>query len=220
MQVFLSRIIGLCWLIGMNTANAGIPVIDPTAIASSIQNAVQSYTQALKEYQTLQQQYAQMQQLENIASGSRGFNQITNNPQTLSNISSDLNAAMSNIKNSAAFAQERAKYPSSNNAKENALYDQDAMQKVTTTDYLSRSAARVQELQAQKARYDTAVDPAGRAEAANAIAANKAILEADNNAMAALKEQQMQQKNEALAALDKQRNCLQHSRPSQAAACR
>lgn len=220
MQIIFSRIIGMCWLIGMNTANAGIPVIDPTAIASSIQNAVQSYTQALKEYQTLQQQYAQMQQLENIASGSRGFNQITNNPQTLSNISPDLNAAMSNIKNSATFALERAKYPTSNNAKENALYDQAAMQKATTTDYLSRSAARVQELQAQKTRYDTATDPAGRAEAANAIAANKAILEADNNAMAALKEQQMQQKNEALAALDKQRNCLQHSRPSQAAACR
>jgi len=219
MKINLSHIIGLCCLIGMSNAHAGIPVIDPTAIASNIQNAIQSYTQALKEYQTLQQQYAQMQQLENIASGSRGFNQITNKPQTLSNISPDLNTAMSNIKNSATFAQERAKYPTSNNVKENALYDQAAMQNATTTDYLSRSAARVQELQAQKVRYDTATDPAGRAEAANAIAANKAIIDADNSAMAALKEQQMQQKNEALAALDKQRNCLQHSRPSQAAAC-
>lgn len=220
MQVFISRIIGLCWLIGINTANAGIPVIDPTSIASNIQNAVQSYTQALKEYQTLQQQYAQMQQLENIASGSRGFNQITNNPQTLSNISPDLNAAMSNIKNSATFAQERAKYPTSNNANENALYDQAAMQKATTTDYLSRSAARVQELQAQKTRYDTAIDPAGRAEAANAIAANKAIIDADNTAMAALKEQQTQQRNEAALALDRYNHCMQFSPPSKTSNCK
>jgi len=199
-------------------AHAGIPVIDPTAIASSIQSAVQSYTQAVEQYKVLQQQYAQMQKLESISSGSRGLN-LANTPQVLSNISPDLGAAMSNIKNSPTFAKERAKYPTSTDAKTNEFYDQSAIQKATVADFLSRSAARVKELQTQKAQYDTATDPAGRAEAANAMAANKAIIDADNESLRALQAQQEQQRKDALFALNKRNACLQFSRPSQVANC-
>lgn len=208
----------LCCFVGMSNANAGIPVIDPTAIASSIQSMVQSYTQAVEQYKLLQQQYAQMQQLESMASGSRGLS-LTLPPQVLSNIAPDFNTAMSNARNSATFAQERAKFPTSTDARENVLYDQSAMQKATVTDFMSRSAARVKEMQAQKLKYDTATDPAGRAEAANAITANKAIIEADNVALQALQEQQAQQTSQAYAALERKRHCLQFSRPSKAAAC-
>lgn len=200
-------------------ANAGIPVIDPTSIASSLQNAVQSYTQALKEYQTLQQQYAQMQQLESIASGTRGFNQIKNNPSVMHNISTDFNTAIGNIRNSAAYSNERGKLPASNDPKTNAYYDQVATQRAITADSAAKSAAQVNELQAQKAQFDTAVDPAGRAEAANAMAANKAIMDADNAASAALQAQQEQQRRDALLADIKRRDCLRFSLPSQVANC-
>jgi len=215
---FANFFVGLCCFVGMNNANAGIPVIDPTAIASSIQSAVQSYTQAVEQYKLLQQQYAQMQQLESMVSGSRGLS-LTLPPQILSNIAPDWNTAMSNIRNSATFARERAKFPTSTDARENALYDQSAMQRATVTDFLTRSAARVKEIQAQKLKYDTATDPAGRAEAANGITANKSIIEADNVALKALQEQQAKQTYEAYAALEKKRHCLQFSRPSQASAC-
>lgn len=200
-------------------ASAGIPVIDPTAIASAIQNAIQSYNQALKEFELLRQQYSQLQKLETMSTGTRGFNKLTNNPANMSNIAPDLNTALANIRNSATFAQERAKYPVSKDARENTLFDQVAMQNATIRDYSARSAARVQEMQAQKAQYDQATDPAGRAEAANAIAANKAIIEADNAALAALKEQLTQQANEAFFALERKRNCQHYAVPSQAAAC-
>ena len=218
-KIFIAKFfIGLCCFVGMSNANAGIPVIDPTAIVSSMQSAVQSYTQAVKQYQLLQQQYQQMQQLENISSGSRGLS-LTLKPQVLSNIAPDLNTAMSNVRNSATFAQERAKFPTSTDARENALYEQSAMQRATVTDFLTRSAARVKEMQAQKLKYDTATDPAGRAEAVNAITANKAIIEADNVALKALQEQQAQQTSQAYAALERKRHCLQFSKPSQAASC-
>lgn len=200
-------------------AHAGIPVIDPTSIASSLQNAVQSYTQALKEYQTLQQQYAQMQQLENIASGTRGFNQIKNNPSVMHNISTDFNTAIGNIRNSASYSNERGKLPASNDPKTNAYYDEVATQRALRADSTAKSAAQVKELQAQKTQFDTAVDPAGRAESANAMAANKAIMDADNAASVALQAQQEQQRRDALLADVKRRDCLRFSLPSQVANC-
>ena len=120
-----------------SNAHAGIPTIDVSAIVSAVVNAVQAYGQALQEFQKLQQQYSQMQQMEQIATGQRGFNELLTNPLVMNNLPSDFTAAVQNVRSSAAYAVERAKYPITNNPKLNAMYESAAAQKATMQDFSS-----------------------------------------------------------------------------------
>ena len=169
-----------------SNAHAGIPTIDVSAIVSAVVNAVQA-GQALQEFQKLQQQYSQMQQMEQIATGQRGFNELLTNPLVMNNLPSDFTAAVQNVRSSAAYAVERAKYPITNNPKLNAMYESAAAQKATMQDFYKRSSDVASAIAAQQ-RLQNATDPAGRAEAANSLAANKMVIDANNVALQALKD--------------------------------
>ncbi len=160
-----------------------------------------------------------MQQMEQIATGQRGFNELLTNPLVMNNLPSDFTAAVQNVRSSAAYAVERAKYPITNNPKLNAMYESAAAQKATMQDFYKRSSETVASTIAAQQRLQNATDPAGRAEAANSLAANKMVIDANNVALQALKEQQQLALDAATASLHKKLVCLEFANSAQAGNC-
>lgn len=99
------------------TVNAGamMDVIDPAAILAAIENALNAYDQAVKNYEKLTSTYNQLQQLERIASGQTKFTDILSNELLLDALPEDLSDATRMASNSSEYFQLRRKCPDSKN---------------------------------------------------------------------------------------------------------
>lgn len=202
------------------SAHAGVPTIDATHIASAVMHSLQQYGQSLEEFRKLQQQYQQMQQLEQIATGQRNFLDVLNNPLVMNNIPNDLTTAIANAKNDVHFKVERAKYSVTNNPLLNELYDKVASQEAASKTFFQKMAARLDAQQRQKTLYDAATDPAGRASAANAIAADAEISKADAAVLEAFKAANAKAIEEARVALHKNLMCQEFSNALTIGSCK
>ncbi|MDI1298624.1 type IV secretion system protein [Methylotenera sp.] len=166
----------------LNTAFAtGIPTFD-----------IATFTQLMSEYETLKQQYSQLQKLESISSGSRGLGSIWNNPAVQSALPADWSNVLSYIKATPLYATERAKYPTSTNAKLNAMYDTQAANNATMSEYFNKSNQRLTQLQKLMNQIDSASDPAAKMDLQNRIAVEQANIQTTSQLVDILKQKQAQ----------------------------
>ena len=167
----------------LNSAFAtGIPTFD-----------IATFTQLMSEYETLKQQYSQLQQLESIASGSRGLGSIWNNPAVRSALPADWSSVLSYIKATPLYTTERAKFPTTTNAKLNSMYDTQAANNATMSEYFNKSNLRLNQIQNLMNQIDSASDPAAKMDLQNRIAVEQANIQTTSQLVEILKQKQAQE---------------------------
>lgn len=203
MKKTLSRItIALLLSTSLNTAFAtGIPTFD-----------IATFTQLMTQYETLKQQYAQLQTLQSIASGSRGLGSVWNNPAVQSALPADWVNVLVQVKTTPLYAAERAKFPTVTSPKLNAMYDTQAANNATMSDYFNKSNLRLTQIKNLMTQIDSASDPAAKMDLQNRIAAEQANIQTTNQLIDVLKQKQAQDKDYADKQASKEWECAEFKR--------
>jgi type IV secretion system protein VirB5 len=203
MKKTLSKItIALLLSSSLNTASAGgIPTFD-----------IATFTQLMTQYETLKQQYAQLQQLQSIASGSRGLGTIWNNPAVQSALPADWVNVLSHIKSTALYTSERARFPTVASPKLNAMYDTQAANNATMSDYFNKSNLRLAQIKNLMNQIDSASDPAAKMDLQNRISAEQANIQTTSQLIDVLKQKQDQDKDYAEKQASKEWECAEFKR--------
>jgi type IV secretion system protein VirB5 len=203
MKKTLSKItIALLLSSSLNTAFAGgIPTFD-----------IATFTQLMTQYDTLKQQYAQLQQLQSIASGSRGLGTIWNNPAVQSALPADWVNVLSHIKSTPLYTSERARFPTVASPKLNAMFDTQAANNATMSDYFNKSNLRLAQIKNLMNQIDSASDPAAKMDLQNRISAEQANIQTTSQLIDVLKQKQAQDKDYAEKQASKEWECAEFKR--------
>lgn len=190
-------------------ANAGIPVLD----ATSLTQAIKSFTQLEQQYAMLTQQYTQLQSLQSIATGSRGLGTINNDPSVTSSLPSDWTSVLASVKSTSTYSSERAKYPNSTSPKLNALYDQKAADSATMIDFYKKANGRISQVKSLLLQIDSASDPAAKADLNSRLLNEQNAINADRQLLTLIKAKSEQDNAAAARAANVERVCSEFKRP-------
>ena len=171
---------------GTSAFAGGVPTIDVATIA-----------QLAQQYAKLQEQFAQLQKLESIASGNRGMGNLLNDPKVQVVLPQDWAQMAASIKGSAAYQTEREKLGTAKTPAGNALLDKVAEQNATMTQYFTAANARLGNVAQLMQQIDLASDPAAKQDLANRLANEQNAIAASQQVLAVLKERQHQERSEA-----------------------
>lgn len=149
-----------------NTAQAGIPVFDGTAIAQAVLQ-VQAWAQ---QYQQMAQQFGKLNELKDMATGSRGMGLILNDPAVKAVLPADWQNVIAAIKSTTLYSAARAKYPVlAGNPTQNAVYDQLAAQSASMTDLFTKANGRIAQVESLLGQINNASDPAAKQDLNNRL---------------------------------------------------
>ena len=176
---FLKIIYFLVFMCASAYSNAGIPVIDGSAVANLV-----------LQYKQLQQQYQVMQTQLSGVTGSRGMGGLLTNPAVYSSLPPQWSNVLSSIKNSPTYAAERALLPTSPIPSVNAIYDNQAAHKATMTDFFNKANQRLAQVAQLQASVDSASDPAAKQDLQNRIVSEQNSIAATSQLLTVLKQKQ------------------------------
>lgn len=192
----------------MGVAHAQIPVTDIAKITQSVNAQVQTMAQWATQATSMATQIQSMKQQYDSITGPRGMGNLLNNAMLNSALPDDWQAVMSSVKSTAAYATERAKYPTLTNApKSNALYDTIAGQNATMSNLFATGAARIKQQLALMGQIDSAADPAAKQDLANRLVAEQNAIQANQQLIVTLQAKQQQDLTAASAAAAKEWRC-------------
>lgn len=199
-NITLALAISLSGVTAVNTANAGIPVIDAGSIAQAVVQV-----QHLRDQ--IQNQIAQVKQMQNQYSaitGSRNLGELFNNPALRNYLPTDysklydavksgnagqINSAISNLQN-----QEKTYGQSSaTQRKQTELL----MQKAVNTQALEAQVGRLNNIEKLMSQINYASDAKASADLMNRIGIESALVQAESNRIALMS--QLSQANQKLA---------------------
>lgn len=203
MSKLIKRLLtALTLAMSINTAHAGIPVIDAASIA-----------QAILQVQAWGEQYNQMVTQITNTTGSRGLGLILNDPAVKAALPANWGNVLTTIQTTALYTAERAKYPTlASNPTQNAVYDQIAANNATMTDMFNKANGRLAQVESLLNRINSASDPAAKQDLNNRLVNEQNAIAATNQLIALLKEKQKQDTEAAEHAAYKSFQCKQYGR--------
>jgi len=205
---FSKSLVALSFVAVGGVAQAQIPVTDGAHIAVSVFNEVEQITKWVAQFQQLAQQIKQAEALFNSMNGARGMGTLFDNPGITTVLPPDWQNLISQIKSTAAYATNRAKYPTfSNKPATNNLYDVIASQESVMQDLYDKSTQRVQQIKQLMTEIDLASDPAAKMDLANRMANEQNAIQANMNLVNLLKTRQQQEVQAAGNAASKEFGC-------------
>lgn len=137
-------------------AGAQMATVDMPHILVAIENALNAYDSAVKQYDRLTGAYNQLQKLENIASGNADFMDILNSELILDNLPEDLSGAIVAAGSSQEYFQLRKKCPATKNQSYADACDLSARLIVIQHGYQKRAKLREARIQKYKDQYKMA----------------------------------------------------------------
>jgi len=174
--------IGALALLFTGAVHAQIPVTDGAAIATTIANQVESIAKWTQQFNQMKQQLENYQQQFASITGARGIGDLLDNPLIKNALPPDWASLLANVKSTAAFFTERAKFPVLvGRPKTNALFDVIAAQNATLSDLYTKSQGRLAQVQSLMGQIDSAFDPAAKSDLANRILSEQAMIQANTN---------------------------------------
>ena len=211
MKRFFALIIFTIVTLTGNTAQAGIPVIDKTAIVQAIQQVLawqQQYQQMVQQYQQLQQQYASL-------TGSRGLGDIINNPALHGVVPADVKTVYQAIQQSGgqgltgtaqAIRDATKVYDCQGRSGTDlstcqAFLNTNAQSQAFSQNALNLLTQRVTQIQGLQSQINTTGDPKAIAELQARLTAEVAQVNNDSNRLAVLRAMADQQDRAAQQAL-------------------
>lgn len=206
---------GICALalVAVSFAQAQIPVTDQASIATAIANQVESIGKWAAQFEQLKQQIEQQQQQYRAVVGSRGMGSLHNNAAMRSTLPADWQQVLANVKQSPAYASERAKYPTLNvRPKTNGLYDVMASQDAVMDDLFTKASNRLVVVDSLTAQIDSASDPAAKSDLTNRLISEQNAIQANQNLVMILQTKQKQQLDAAAEAANKEYVCKEFKR--------
>jgi hypothetical protein len=184
-------------------------VSDPISYTVSIENAVQAYQQLTAQYQKMEQQYQEAIKLRQIATGQTPFGSIFNNQLFLGLLPSDYSSAVQDIQHSTEYYSELNKFPSTNNKKLNAVYQQYAMAEAIKLRFSKVTDARKNEVNKvnQNLVLKPPQTPAEKADLGNALSQQQTNMQNEAALEKAFLEQQHRDSDAASRAYNKDLYC-------------
>lgn len=164
----------------------GVPTIDVATVA-----------QLAEQYKKLQEQFQQLQRLEQIASGNRNMGGLLNDPKLSGMLPKEWQEVADNIRSSAAYKAEREKLGTAKTTGGNQLLDKIAEQNATMTMFFSTANSRLDNVQNLMKQIDLATDPAAKQDLTNRLVNEQNAIAATQQVLGILKERQAQERIEA-----------------------
>lgn len=196
-------------------AHAQWAVIDGASISTQIRNQVETLAQWTQQFKQLQAQLNQGRAQLDAITGSRGMGALLDNQAVKAMLPADFNQMVSTIKNTAAYATERAKYPTLvGMPKTNSMYDAMAAQRATMSDLYAKASGRMNQVQDLMGQIDSAGDPAAKQDLANRLISEQNQIEATANLAQMLQAKQRQELEDAAQQARKELTCKEFKRAS------
>lgn len=206
MKKIRKAIVGIACVLAMAGSQAsGIPVFDGAAVL----NLVTQYKQLMNQYTTLKSQLSQAENQLDSMSGARGMASLLTNPALKSALPPDWKSVMSSVKSTGTYTTERAKLPTSKDAKINAVFENMAVNNATMIDYFKQANVRLEQVAKLQASIDSASDPAAKADLQNRIASEQNAIAGTTQLLTVLKEKQAQDLAAARSAASRGRMCAE-----------
>ena len=172
----------------------------------------QQFQELQRHYEELQSQNTNLVNLKNIASGARGMGTLLNDPAIKSALPTEWKDVFASIKSTATYAEERAKYPTSTYAKTNELYDTEAANKATMTEFFKKANGRLAQVQSLMNQIDLANDPAAKADLQNRLVSEQNAITATSQLLSIVEKKQAQDLEAANKAAVAEWRCKSYKR--------
>jgi type IV secretion system protein VirB5 len=195
-------------------ALAQIPTTDLVSIANNLQAQIQTMAAWSQNYQQLQSQITQAKQQYEAFTGSRGMGALMNSTALSSGLPPEWGAVLGSVQKTAAFATERARYPSyPDRPKANAYYDVIASQNATMSDLFAKTQGRIAQTQNLMTQIDSATDPAAKADLTNRLISEQNAIQGSQQLFAVVQQKQKQDLESAQAEAAKEWQCREFKKP-------
>lgn len=181
----------------------GVPTIDVATVA-----------QLAEQYKKLQEQFTQLQKLEQIASGSRGMGGLLNDPKLSGMLPKEWQDVAATIRGSSEYKAERAKLGTATTNGGNQLLDTIAEQNATMKMFFSTANSRLDNVQNLMKQIDLATDPAAKQDLTNRLVNEQNAIAATQQVLAVLKERQQQELAASSVVKSKENLCREFNKAS------
>lgn len=181
----------------------GVPTIDVATVA-----------QLAEQYKKLQEQFTQLQKLEQIASGSRGMGGLLNDPKLSGMLPKEWQDVAATIRASSEYKTERAKLGTATTNGGNQLLDTIAEQNATMKMFFSTANSRLDNVQNLMKQIDLATDPAAKQDLTNRLVNEQNAIAATQQVLAVLKERQQQELAASSVVKSKENLCREFNKAS------